>query len=107
MSAKTKTNPSTTPTILDVWGKSDDVKKSESLQLNFKMLQAKGNEDLINKQIRVNEADAALEAAKQSALKTPDFNKIAASALALEAATLEFNRAKDTFISLFGIEPSI
>lgn len=105
MAGKAKTTP--TPTILDVWGKSDDVKKSENLQLNFKMLQAKGNEDLINKQIKVNETAVAVEASKQAALKTPNFNAIAAASLAHEAATLEFSRAKQVFIDLFGIEPTV
>lgn len=104
--AKAKTTP-TISTIKDVWGKSDDVKKSESLELSFKMLQAKGNEDLIKKQIAVNAAGTALESAQQASLKTPDFNTIAAASLALEAAQLEFDRAKAVFVQMFGIEPTV
>ena len=106
MAAKPKTTPKN-PTILDVWGKTDDAKKSENLQLNFKMLQAKGNEDLIHKQIKVNESAVALEAAKQGALKKADFTVIAKASLVLEASQLEFSRAKQVFIDLFGIEPSV
>lgn len=106
MAGKAKTIP-TISTIKDVWGKSDDVKKSESLELSFKMLQAKGNEDLIKKQIAVNAAGTALESAQQAALKTPDFNAIAASSLALEAAQLEFDRAKAVFVQMFGIDPTV
>lgn len=102
----TKTTP-TDNTIMAIWGKSDAERKSEDLQLNFKMLQAKGNEDLITKQIAVNTATKALETAKMEAMKSANFTAIASAALKAEAATLEFNRAKGTFISLFGIEPSI
>ena len=94
-------------TIKDVWGKSDDKKKSESLELSFKMLQAKGNEDLIKKQIAVNAAETALEAAQQASLKTPDFNAIAAASLTLEASKLQFEKAKQVFMDMFGIEPTV
>ena len=104
MATKTK---ATISTIKDVWGKSDDVKKSESLELSFKMLQAKGNEDLIKKQIAVNEAATALEKAQQASLKTPDFNAIAAASLKLEASKLQFTKAKQVFMDMFGIEPTV
>lgn len=106
-SADKAVKPAKVLTILDTWGKSDDAKKSENLQMNFKMLESKGNQDIIEKSIKVNDARKDLETAKQSALKDPNFNKIASAALKLEATELELNRAKQTFVSLFGCSPSV
>ena len=105
--ASAAVKPSKASTILDIWGKSDDTKKNDKVHLQFKMLQARGNQDLINKSVKVAEAEEEVSNAKQSALKDPDFTKIASAELNLEAAQLELNRAKSTFVSLFGEAPSL
>ena len=94
-------------TIMDVWGKSADENKQEELAINFELLRADADTDLLHKKRNVMGADKSVKDSLMAAAKSPNFNKIAEAQLELEEAQLVLKRAITTYESLFGESPRV
>ena len=103
--SKTKTAPKST--VMDIWAQTAEERKEATLQLNFKLLQSKGNEYLINLQTKMHEAKAAYDAAVLASKKTPNFETIAKAQLTMAAAGVEYEKALETYKAIFGEDPTI
>jgi len=112
--AKAKVSPevreekSTRPsTIMDVWSKSEKDRNSDELSMNFKLLRADAEGQMLKYQKQVLEAESKLNKVLSESCKNPNFKAISEARLDVEAAVLQESRAVDTYVSLFGTTPAI
>ena len=105
-----KTTPTaekaTVSTIMDLWNLSGDDKKKADREDNLGLLKANANFYLIKTKQRAAQASKTLKDAMANAETSNNFEAIAEASLESKAAQVELEEAVDTFVSMFGENPS-